>query len=117
MPPVVIDYKIGPLPISSATKVRPLEENYAIREIPYPGRFLLVHLMISLLPSQTARGFQMADFKAMGDFVQTTFSELGELTMDLFGARADGHANDTLTGGGSAPVSFDGSWRRMWMPM
>ncbi|KAK4700925.1 hypothetical protein P7C70_g5317, partial [Phenoliferia sp. Uapishka_3] len=99
-PPVVVDYLVGPLPISIATTMRPLSENYAIPEIPY-----------------AARGFQLADFNAMRTFLQTTFEGLGELTMDLFGARADGYANDTLTGGGSAPVSFDGEWRRVWMPM
>lgn len=99
-PPVIVDYLVGPLPISQETTMRPLAENYATPEIPL-----------------TARAYQLADANGLGSFVHRVFGPLGELTMDLFGVRADGYANDTLTAGGSSPVSFDGEWRRMWMPM
>ncbi|KAM0748227.1 amine oxidase catalytic domain-containing protein [Meredithblackwellia eburnea MCA 4105] len=99
-PPSIVDYLVGPLPISPKTTFRPLKENYAIDPIPL-----------------AARAFAISDFQAFGSFMHRTFEPLTELTMDLFGAKASGLANDTLIGAASSPVSFDGSWRKMWMPI
>lgn len=51
----------------------------------------------------------------MGSLLAKTFAPLADMTMDLFGGVARGLPNDTLVGGGSAPFSYDGSWRRMWV--
>lgn len=110
--PVVKDYLVGPLPVSRETKVRELTEIYR-REIPFH-----------------ARG--MADIAEFGEFVLGISDQLNSamqvrqfpftsksslrasLTQELFGASVFG-ANRTLAVGTSAPFSFDGSFRRIWI--
>ncbi|ORY26996.1 amine oxidase catalytic domain-containing protein [Naematelia encephala] len=93
----IIDYLIGPLPLSEKTTMRPLTEIYHRPDIPY-----------------NAHGFN-PNGTAMGLLLAKTFGPLADVTMDLFGGVARGLANDTIIGGGNAPLSYDGTWRRMWM--
>ncbi|WVQ80316.1 hypothetical protein IAT38_002421 [Cryptococcus sp. DSM 104549] len=93
----IVDYLIGPLPISESTTMRPLREIYHSPDIPYNAH--------GFLPNSTT----------MGHLVGSTFGPLADITSDLFGGVALGLANDSLIGAGNAPMSYDGSWRRMWV--
>ena len=53
----------------------------------------------------------------MGKFMARTFGPLKDITIDLLGGYATGLKNDSLVGGGAAPLSYDGSWRRMWVQL
>ncbi|KAK8847701.1 hypothetical protein IAR55_005560 [Kwoniella newhampshirensis] len=92
----IVDYLVGPLPISERTTLRPLTEIYHRPEIPYNAH--------SFLPNMSTFGF----------LISSTFAPLAEVTQDLFGGVAIGQANDTLIAAGTAPFSYDGEWRRMW---
>ncbi|WWC69058.1 uncharacterized protein I206_102994 [Kwoniella pini CBS 10737] len=93
----IVDYLIGPLPISDDTQISPLTDIYHEPVIPY-----------------NAHGFG-PNSTTLGNLIASTFAPLADLTMDLFGGVAKGLANDTLIGAGTAPLSYDGSWRRMWV--
>ncbi|WRT68805.1 uncharacterized protein IL334_005785 [Kwoniella shivajii] len=93
----IVDYLIGPLPLSAQTQITPLTSIYHEPVIPY-----------------NAHGFG-PNSTTMGNLIASTFAPLSDLTMDLFGGVAKGLANDTLIGAGTAPLSYDGSWRRMWV--
>lgn len=71
--PYIQDYKIGPLPISSATTLSPLRDIFHVPEIPF-----------------NARGFsgQMGEFR---EFVREMMAPLEEACLDLFGAVSRGH--------------------------
>lgn len=101
-PPVIRDYLVGPLPISNDTQIRPLKEIYADDGADVP---------------LNARMLTLADLPPLKRFLARTFGPLTELTEDLFGVHAQGLANDTMMFGGQAPMSFDGEWRRLWMPL
>ncbi|KAF9477828.1 amine oxidase catalytic domain-containing protein [Pholiota conissans] len=94
--PVVKDYLVGPLPIGSATKMRPLTEIYHRADIPFNARGLSTIGEMTLVLAQ-----QMAP--------------ISDILQELFGATARGLPNDTLVAGMSGPFSFDGSFRRLWM--
>ncbi|WVQ70156.1 uncharacterized protein L199_008381 [Kwoniella botswanensis] len=93
----IVDYLIGPLPLSSETSMRPLTEIYHRPEIPY-----------------NAHGFN-PNSTTMGLLLGSTFGPMSDITMDLFGGISKGHANDTLIGSATAPMSYDGSWRKAWV--
>ncbi|KAK6902868.1 hypothetical protein I203_108128 [Kwoniella mangroviensis CBS 8507] len=93
----IMDYLIGPLPLSSETSMRPLTEIYHRPEIPY-----------------NAHGFN-PNSTTMGLLLGSTFGPMSDITMDLFGGISKGHANDTLIGSATAPMSYDGSWRKAWV--
>ncbi|KZO98363.1 amine oxidase catalytic domain-containing protein [Calocera viscosa TUFC12733] len=93
--PVIRDYIVGPLPLSSDTTIRQLTEIYHEPDIPYAGR--------GFAQSTSARPYQRF------------MTPLENITQELFGGTARGLDNDTLVASGSAPFSFDGSFRRAWL--
>ncbi|TFK32677.1 amine oxidase catalytic domain-containing protein [Crucibulum laeve] len=94
--PFIKDYLVGPMPVSSKTTMRPLTEIYHRDEIPF-----------------NAYGF--ASISELQHFLAQLVEPLGDAMEELFGASARGLPNDTLIAGSSAPFSFDGSFRRMWV--
>ncbi|KAH9914348.1 amine oxidase catalytic domain-containing protein [Fomitopsis serialis] len=94
--PKVQDYLVGPLPVSSETGMRPLTEVYHRPEVPY-----------------NARGYTtLAEIQPI---LIDVMPKMAEATQELFGGVALGLANDTLVGGATGPLSFDGSFRRGWI--
>ncbi|WWD21794.1 hypothetical protein CI109_106282 [Kwoniella shandongensis] len=93
----IVDYLIGPLPLSEYTTIRPLTEIYHRPDIPYNAH--------AFNPNMTAFGLLIAKH----------FGPMAEVTQDLFGGVALGMENDTLIGSGTAPFSYDGEWRRVWV--
>ncbi|KDQ64574.1 hypothetical protein JAAARDRAFT_28216 [Jaapia argillacea MUCL 33604] len=94
--PVIKDYLVGPLPISSKTSLEELKDIYHRDEIPYHARGFV-------------RGTELTPLA--GKYMPL----LAEATQELFGGVALGLPNDTLIAGASAPFSFDGSFRRLWV--
>ncbi|KAI3611759.1 copper amine oxidase [Moniliophthora roreri] len=93
--PVIKDYLVGPLPVSSKTTMRELTEIYH-RDIPY-----------------NARGFlSLTEFLAMWSTFTPEFRGILE---DLFNVTLSGDSTNTLVTTGSGPFSFDGSFRRTWV--
>ncbi|KIY73996.1 amine oxidase catalytic domain-containing protein [Cylindrobasidium torrendii FP15055 ss-10] len=94
--PIVRDYLVGPLPVGQSTTMERLTDIYHVDDIPYH-----------------AAGY------ASGNEMATVISKITpayeDALLDLFGGVAKGLPNDTLIAGASAPFSFDGSFRRMWV--
>ncbi|EMD39459.1 hypothetical protein CERSUDRAFT_91968 [Gelatoporia subvermispora B] len=97
--PVVRDYLVGPLPVGEDTTMRPLTEIYHRPDIPY-----------------NARGYTVP-FSELSPLLLRIMTPLAEATQELFGGVALGHANDTLVAAAIGPYSFDGTWRRAWLPL
>lgn len=97
--PVVRDYLVGPLPISSRSEMKQLREQYHEPDVPYHGRGI----------------YTTADGRSVGQFLKRVMTPLKHITRDLFGAEANGEPDDTIVASGSAPLSYDGTWRRMWV--
>lgn len=87
----ISDYLIGPLPLSNATKLRPITEIY--------------HAPIPLNARTTFNYAILAE--AIGRLV----SPLDDILHDLFNIST---ADRTLTLSAVMPLSYDGSWRRAW---
>ncbi|KAI5475104.1 hypothetical protein MNV49_001929 [Pseudohyphozyma bogoriensis] len=98
--PVIVDYLVGPLPVGPSTTLRPLAENYEFSEIPI-----------------NARAFVMADFQDFRTFLHGVLDPYPELMLELFGVSMKDNSTDPLSAGGSSPVSFDGTWRKGWIPL
>ncbi|KAI0325802.1 amine oxidase catalytic domain-containing protein [Cubamyces sp. BRFM 1775] len=94
--PYVMDYLVGPLPVSQQTKIKELTEIYHRGTIPY-----------------NARGF--TTLGELTPLLAQLMPPLADVTEDLFGGSARGLPNDTLVGAIMAPLSFDGSFRRGWV--
>ncbi|OCH86254.1 amine oxidase catalytic domain-containing protein [Obba rivulosa] len=97
--PVVRDYLVGPLPVNEDTSIRPLTEIYHIPEIPY-----------------NARGYTVP-FAELSPLLLRVMAPLAEATQELFDGVALGRPNDTLVAAAIGPYSFDGAWRRAWIPL
>lgn len=97
--PVVRDYLVGPLPISKSTQMTQLREQYHEPDVPYHARGI----------------YTTADGRSVGQFLKRVMTPLKHITRDLFGAEANGNPDDTIVASGSAPLSYDGTWRRMWV--
>ncbi|ORX38990.1 copper amine oxidase [Kockovaella imperatae] len=88
---VVVDYLVGPLPISENTTFRPRSENY---HNPVP---LNAHILLN--------------WTMLAERFATIIAPIDPVTRDLFnGSILDG----TLQFAGIAPTSYDGKWRRTW---
>lgn len=86
------DYLIGPLPPSDLTSIRPLTEIYH-NPIPLNARSTFNWTTIKTEVSRLVKPFD-------------------DIMQDLFeGSVLDG----TLSLAGHSPMSYDGSWRRMWL--
>ncbi|TFK55964.1 amine oxidase catalytic domain-containing protein [Heliocybe sulcata] len=94
--PVIKDYLVGPLPISSKSNMTELTEVYHRDDIPYHARGAMVAAELTPL-------------------VQKIMVPLADVTEELFGASARGLPNDTLLAGAGGPWSFDGTFRRAWL--
>ncbi|PBK93948.1 amine oxidase catalytic domain-containing protein [Armillaria gallica] len=94
--PVIKDYLVGPLPIGPETTMKPLANIYHREDIPFHAGGYATGSELSLVVSKIAPDF-------------------GEALFELFGGVARGYENDTLIVGASAPFSFDGSFRRVWL--
>ncbi|KAF9035083.1 amine oxidase catalytic domain-containing protein [Hymenopellis radicata] len=94
--PVIKDYLVGPLPISSKTTMEPLTEIYHRDDIPFHAAGYATGSELSTMISSFAPLYE-------------------EAFWELFGGVAKGLPTDTLNTGASAPFSFDGSFRRMWL--
>lgn len=109
-PPSIGTYLLGPLPttLSSLTleaaglALEPLKHIYHQPVVPYTAR----------MPSLN----QDLHVK----FVQDMLGPLNDATLDLFGGTAipgiSGSEPDLLLGW-TTPLSYDGSWRRVWMQL
>ncbi|PPR06108.1 hypothetical protein CVT26_005335 [Gymnopilus dilepis] len=96
--PVVKDYLVGPLPVGEKTTMRPLEEIYHRKEVPF-----------------NSRGLEMSQLMSLGAFVGREFGPVVGVLEELFGGTMRGLPNDTLGMGMVGPFSFDGNFRRLWM--
>ncbi|TFK18079.1 amine oxidase catalytic domain-containing protein [Coprinopsis marcescibilis] len=94
--PVVRDYLVGPLPISSRTTVQPLKDIYHLEDIPY-----------------NARG--LGDLSEAFNFMEGVIKPISGAMKDLFGGIMGNGQNDTFTAGPTGPWSYDGSFRRIWV--
>ncbi|OSD07848.1 amine oxidase catalytic domain-containing protein [Trametes coccinea BRFM310] len=94
--PYVMDYLVGPLPVSEKTTMRELTEIYHRDSVPY-----------------NARGF--TSLAELTPLLTRIMPPLADATEDLFGGSARGLPNDTLVAAIMAPLSFDGSFRRGWV--
>ncbi|KAK0190361.1 copper amine oxidase [Armillaria mellea] len=95
--PVIRDYLVGPLPVGGpGTSMKPLTDIYHREDIPFHAGGYAIGSELSLVVSKIAPDF-------------------GDALFDLFGGVARGYENDTLIVGASAPFSFDGSFRRLWL--
>ena len=88
---MVVDYLVGPLPISSETTLRPLSENY---HNPIP---LNAHVLLN--------------WTMLGEYFARIVGPVDPVMKDLYnGSLLDG----SLHFAGVAPTSYDGTWRRTW---
>ncbi|KII94729.1 hypothetical protein PLICRDRAFT_169456 [Plicaturopsis crispa FD-325 SS-3] len=94
-PPVIKDWRVGPLPISAKTRIEERSDVYH-REIPHNARGVLGQ------PEFT-------------QFLAGVLPQLKDVMQDLFNGSISGTANDTLIAGTSAPFGIDGSFRRLWI--
>lgn len=94
--PVIRDYLVGPLPVGPGTTMKQLTEIYHREDIPFHAGGYATGSELSLVVSQIAPSFEDA-------------------LWELFRGVARGYKNDTLVVGASAPFSFDGSFRRVWL--
>ncbi|KAF8514971.1 amine oxidase catalytic domain-containing protein [Gautieria morchelliformis] len=94
--PIIKEYLVGPLPVGPTTEMSELKGIYHRDDIPYNARVTV--------PATE-----------LGQLVGGFMHQMAEATRDLFGAVAYGLPNDTLVAAASAPFSFDGSFRRMWI--
>ncbi|EIW55896.1 amine oxidase catalytic domain-containing protein [Trametes versicolor FP-101664 SS1] len=94
--PYVMDYLVGPLPVSEKTSMRKLTEIYHRDSIPF-----------------NARGY--TTMGELSPLLTVIMPPLSEVTEDLFGGSARGLPNDTLVAAIVAPLSFDGAFRRGWV--
>ncbi|KAK0447703.1 copper amine oxidase [Armillaria borealis] len=94
--PVIKDYLVGPLPMGPETTMKPLTDIYHREDIPFHAGGYATGSELSLVVSKIAPDF-------------------GDALFELFGGVARGYENDTLIVGASAPFSFDGSFRRVWL--
>ncbi|KAJ3512039.1 hypothetical protein NLJ89_g3755 [Agrocybe chaxingu] len=94
--PVIKDYLVGPLPITSRTTIRPLVEIYHREDIPF-----------------NARG--LSQLNELPEFLAKAVAPIASAMEELFGGSIRGQNNDTLVAGMSGPFSFDGQFRRLWM--
>lgn len=91
----IVDYLIGPLPISPRTTVRPWTETYHTFPIP-----LNAHATFN--------------WTRLGQQFGHAFAPLDPVTRDLFdGSVLDG----SLAVAGVAPMGYDGSFRRSWVQL
>ncbi|KAK0491590.1 copper amine oxidase [Armillaria novae-zelandiae] len=89
-------YLVGPLPTGPETTMTPLTNIYHREDIPFHAGGYATGSELSLVVSKIAPDF-------------------GDALFELFGGVARGYENDTLIVGASAPFSFDGSFRRVWL--
>ncbi|CAA7259438.1 unnamed protein product [Cyclocybe aegerita] len=94
--PVIKDYLVGPLPITSRTTIRPLVDIYHRKDIPF-----------------NARG--LSQLTELPQFLGKAVAPIASAMEELFGGSIRGQENDTLVAGMSGPFSFDGKFRRLWM--
>ncbi|KIM38732.1 hypothetical protein M413DRAFT_447684 [Hebeloma cylindrosporum] len=94
--PVVKDYLVGPLPVGVNTVIKPLVDIYHREDIPFNARGLM-------------------QFSELPKFLAKEVKPIMHVMEELFGGTIRGDNNDTLVAGISAPFSFDGSFRRLWM--
>ncbi|KAL7423655.1 hypothetical protein Q5752_001236 [Cryptotrichosporon argae] len=91
---VIVDYLVGPLPISNETTLRPLSENYHNR-IPLNARTTFNYVLLS-------------------ELLLELLAPLDPVTSDLFNVSV---SDGTVTAAGQAPMSYDGTWRRTWVQL
>ncbi|KAI0077065.1 amine oxidase catalytic domain-containing protein [Panus rudis PR-1116 ss-1] len=89
--PYIMDYLVGPLPISSETKLRKLTEIYHREPIPF-----------------NARGYTGIVMSELNPLMAEIMRPLKDIVKELFG-------NTTLVAAANGPMSFDGSFRRTWV--
>ncbi|KAK4686906.1 hypothetical protein P7C73_g3209, partial [Tremellales sp. Uapishka_1] len=91
---LIADYLVGPLPISELTTIRPIKENYH-NDVPLNARCTF-------------------NWAVIGQFMKQVFEPMDDITRDLFNGSV---FDNTLVGAGTAPMSYDGSWRRSWLQL
>lgn len=93
----IVDYLIGPLPISHHTTLRPLTENYHIDPIPLNSHATFNWTRLGM------------------DFVRM-IQPIDPIMRDLFNASVmDGAGEGGIVPAGVAPMGWDGSWRKLWV--
>ncbi|KAF9266154.1 hypothetical protein L218DRAFT_98135 [Marasmius fiardii PR-910] len=93
--PSIKNYLVGPLPVSERTRIEELSDIYH-RDIPYTAR-------VSIDGAEAFDGWKYLPRDVL------------DALEDLFNASITGDPKrDTLTTEGNSPVTFDGSFRRIW---
>jgi primary-amine oxidase len=92
---VIVDYLIGPLPLSKDTTVRPLTEIYHQPSIPLNARSTF-------------------NWTNLGRYMAFALEPLNEVTLDLYGGVV---GDKVLAVAGTGPMSYDGTWRRSWLQL
>lgn len=91
--PVIRDYLVGPLPVTSATEMTHLTEIYHTETLPY-----------------NARGYDALDWN-----LPEISTKIAAPLMDAYKELLGGLPNETIVAGGAGPFGFDGSFRRFWL--
>ncbi|WVW86168.1 hypothetical protein I302_108209 [Kwoniella bestiolae CBS 10118] len=91
----ITDHLIGPLPLSINTTLRPLHEIYHNHPIPLNARSTF-------------------NWAALADMTRLLFGPFEEIHRDLFNGTVE---DGTLDVAGTAPMSYDGEWRRSWVQL
>lgn len=89
--PYIMDYLVGPLPITHKTSMRELTEIYHRNPIPF-----------------NARGYTAVVFAELNPLMSKIMAPIEDIVKELFG-------NVTLVAAANGPMSFDGSFRRSWI--
>lgn len=104
----VVDYLVGPLPLSERTTIVP---NTYVRGVHYhadPERSAIYHAGVPL------NGRSTFNFPVLKDVIARIMDPIDDITRDVFNMSA---SDGSLTISAQMPVSYDGAWRRTWIQL
>ncbi|KAF8600307.1 amine oxidase catalytic domain-containing protein [Ceratobasidium sp. AG-I] len=99
--PLIQEYMVGPLPISSNTTHTPFSYVYQNSTGGVGGS--------GVFP------FNARSADSIEEFVQSFMTPLENITKDLIGGSYTGSKDDQLSYSWQGPNSYDGNWRRSWV--
>ncbi|QRV88148.1 primary-amine oxidase [Ceratobasidium sp. AG-Ba] len=114
--PLVQEYMVGPLPISSATAYTPYSYVYQNSTggiggsgvFPFNARYM-IRAEAEALDNPTTK------FDIPTELIISFMKPLARITQDLIGGSYTGSDDDKITYSWQGPTSFDGNWRRFWI--
>ncbi|QRV73246.1 primary-amine oxidase [Ceratobasidium sp. AG-Ba] len=116
--PLVQEYMVGPLPISSATAYTPYSYVYqnstggvgGSRVFPFNARYMIrVEGYSHISADPTTKLFIPTEL------IFSFMKPLARITQDLIGGSYTGSDDDKITYSWQGPTSFDGNWRGFWI--